>query len=174
MAKEYVKIEGLSLLRVAARKLTEETQRKIAGNALVAGGRIIRNAARSRAPVLQNPDPRRTAGTLRKSIVAVKVRKGDHPDEVMAIVGVRLLSKASIRKYKQTTGKAGAANPRDPYYWWFVEAGTRAHARRGKPIAETRFLKRAFESNVSNAGQEIKKRGLRDILKFGNNLAKNK
>lgn len=177
MAKEYIRVEGLSLLVTAARKLSDETKKKIAHNALLAGARIVRNAARNKAPILNSKytnDPRRAPGTLRKAIVAVRVRKGDYPEEVAAIVGVRLLSRASIAKYRQASGKSGASNPRDPYYWWFVEAGTASHPRRGKAIPETRFLKRGFESNVVPATEAIKKRGFADILKFGNTLAKSK
>ena len=157
MAKEYVQINGIRELALAARKLNDEVKAKIAYRALIAGARITRNAARALAPVLQakyQGDPRRQAGTLRN-----------------AIVGVRMLSKASIAKFKQQTGKAGAANPRDPYYWWAVEAGTRGHVRRKQAIPETRFLKRGFEGNVERSLAALKKTFSRDVLKYGNRLA---
>lgn len=174
MAKEYVQINGIRELALAARKLNDEVKAKIAYRALIAGARITRNAARALAPVLQakyQGDPRRQAGTLRNAIVAARVRKGDFPEEVVAIVGVRMLSKASIAKFKQQTGKAGAANPRDPYYWWAVEAGTRGHVRRKQAIPGTRFLKRGFEGNVERSLAALKKTFSRDVLKYGNRLA---
>jgi len=92
----------------------------------------------------------------------------------MSIVGVRMLSKASIKKFKERTGKAGTANPRDPYYWWFVEKGTAGHARRSKTISGIRYLKRGFESNVQPAAEEIKKKSAAGIYNYGNTLAKSK
>lgn len=174
MAREYIRITGLRELALAAAKLKEETKRKIAGDALVAGARIVRNAARVKTPVLKNPDPRRTAGTLQRSIVAVRTRKGDHPDEVVAIVGVRLPSKASIKKFKEQSGKSGASNPRDPYYWWFVEAGTRGHTHRDQSIAGVRMIKRGFEGNAQQAAEKIRAGASKAILKYGNSLAKGK
>ncbi len=174
MAKEYVEVKGIRELAVVARKLNDEVKAKIAYRALLAGARITRNAARGLAPVLQakyQGDPRRQAGTLRNAIVAARVRKGDFPEEVVAIVGVRMLSKASIAKFKQQTGKSGAANPRDPYYWWAVEAGTRGHVRRKQAIPGTRFLKRGFEGNVERSLAALKKTFTRDVLKYGNRLA---
>lgn len=177
MAKEVLTVKGLREIALAGRKLTGDVTRKIVGRALVSGGKIVRNAARNLAPTL-NPkyqgDPRRTPGTLRNAIVSVQVKKGDFPEEVMSIVGVRMLSKASVRKFKQTSGKSGASNPRDPYYWWFVEKGTAGHIRRRKTIGGIRFLKRGFESNARAASEEIKKKAAKGIYGYGNTLAKGK
>lgn len=175
MAREYVQIKGLRELAAVAKKFNNETKTKLAYRALVSGARVARNAARALAPTLQprfQNDPRRQPGTLRNSIVAARVRRGDFPEEVVAIVGVRMLSKSSIMKFRRATGKSGAENPRDPYYWWFVEAGTRSHSRRKKAITGVRFLKRGFEGNVERSTQEIKKRFTRDVLNFGNKLSK--
>ena len=174
MAREFVEIKGIRELALAARKLNEEVKAKIAYRALIAGARITRNAARALAPVLQakyHGDPRRQPGTLKNAIVAARVKKGDFPEEVVAIVGVRMLSKASIAKFKQQSGKSGASNPRDPYYWWAVEAGTRGHRKRKESIPETRFLKRGFEGNVERSLAALKKTFTRDVLKYGNRLA---
>lgn len=177
MAKEVLQIQGLREIALAGRKLTGDVTRKIVGRALVSGGKIVRNAARNLAPSLSTKyqsDPRRLPGTLKNAIVSVQVKKGDYPEEVMSIVGVRMLSKSSIKKFKEKTGKSGAANPRDPYYWWFVEKGTSGHARRSKSIGGIRYLKRGFESNVQPAAEEIKKKSAAGIYKYGNTLATGK
>jgi hypothetical protein len=142
---------------------------------LRAGAIIVINAARGLAPILMSRyanDPRRSPGTLQRAIVAVPTRRGDHPDEVVVIVGVRMLSKGSIRKYKDATGRSGASNPKDPFYWWYVEKGTRGHKRRQVSIPGTRFLKRGFEDNAARAAQEIKTKAAAEVVRFGNTLAR--
>lgn len=175
MAKELIRVEGLREIALAARKLTDQVKRKIAKDAVQAGAGVVSRAARGLAPVLKpeyHHDRRRQAGTLKRAIVAVPVRKGDYPEEVMSIVGIRLLSNKAITKFKGSTGKAGAANPRDPYYGVMVEVGSRGHKRRRKAIAGVRFLKRGFEGNAQNAALKIKEIAGKRILSYGNTLAR--
>jgi HK97 gp10 family phage protein len=173
MATEFITVKGLRELAVAARKLNDEVKQKIAANAVLAGARITRDAARALAPVLKSryhDDPRRRPGTLRRKIVAVKVRKGDYPEEVMSLVGVRLLSRGAISKFKQQTGKAGAQNPDDAFYGDMVELGTSAHTHRRVSIPGVRFLKRGFEGTAERAAREIRDKAGREIIRFGNRL----
>lgn len=176
MAREYIRITGLRELANAARRFPEEVKRRIAGKALLAGARIGRDAARGLAPTLKaeyHNDPRRSPGTLKRSIVAVRVRKGDYPEEVMAIVGIRLLSKKAIASFKAgNAGKAGASNPNDPFYGVMVEVGSRAHKRRKKAIPRVEFLKRGFESTAAGSIVKIKDISGKEIYAYGNKLAR--
>lgn len=175
MAKELIRVEGLREIAVAARKLEDKVKTKIAVDAVLGGAKIVRNAARGLAPILKpryNSDPCRAAGTLRRAIVAVRVRKGDFPEEVKAIVGVRLLSRGAIRKFRGSAGKAGAFNPRDPFYAAMVELGSRGHRKRRVAIPGVRYLKRGFEGNVRAATTEIRDIAARGILTYGNRLAR--
>lgn len=173
MAAELIRVEGLREIAIAARKLTDEVKRKIAFDGLTAGARIVRNAARGLAPVLKRPDPRRRPGTLRNAIVAARVRRGDFPEEVKVIVGVRFLSKRAVAKFKAgNPGKSGAENPNDPFYADMVELGTKAHRKRGKGTPRVQYLKRGFEPNASAAANKIRDISRRGILRYGNSLAK--
>ena len=102
----------------------------------------IRDDARRRAPVLSKPDPRRMPGTLRNAIQIW--RKRITPYAVTYYVGVRGLSRKVISRFKSNTDRQGKAlkgsdNPRDPFYWLWVELGTSKMAARP-------FLRPAFES----------------------------
>jgi HK97 gp10 family phage protein len=175
VAKQVIEVKGLRELAIAARRLTDEVKRKIAKDAVQAGAGVVSRAARNLAPTLQakyQGDKRRTAGTLKRAIVAVPVRKGDYPEEVMSIVGIRLLSKKKIETFKSGSGKAGADNPRDPFYGVMVEVGTRAHSHRSKAIPGVRYLKNAFEGNARQAANRIRDVAGKRIASYGNRLAK--
>lgn len=176
MAKQFITVSGIREMALAAKKFPEEVKRKIVGKALIAGARFGRDAARALAPTLKaeyHNDPRRSPGTLKRNIVAVRVRRGDFPEEVMAIVGIRLLSKKSIASFKAgNAGKAGADNPNDPFYGVMVEVGSRAHKRRNKAIPKVEFLKRGFESTASRSVTKIKDVSGKEIYDYGNRLAR--
>jgi hypothetical protein len=105
--------------------------------ALAPGANLMRDAARMRAPVLQVPDPRRRAGTLRNAIQAMRVSKpGVYA--VTYVVGIKLLSSRAIGAFKRKTGRDGKFNPEDPYYGTILEFGKTPRTRRP-------FLKPAFQ-----------------------------
>lgn len=97
----------------------------------------MRDDAKRRAPVLKEPDPRRKPGTLRDAIKIWRKRMTRYA--VTYYVGVRGISRGSIKRFKQLTGKQSSENPNDPFYWFWVEAGTSKMA--AKP-----YLRPAFES----------------------------
>lgn len=102
----------------------------------------MRDEARRRAPILQEPNPRRRAGTLRDAIVIW--RKRQTPYAATYYVGVRGLSSIKISAFKKGTGKASTDNPNDPFYWRFVELGT-------SKMPPRPFLRGAFESRKHDA-----------------------
>jgi HK97 gp10 family phage protein len=82
---------------------------------------LIRNEAKQSAPVLQQPTPRRRAGTVKRRISVRASKFARQAGDEGVFVGVRpLRGNADTRRY----GKAGANNPNDPYYWRFLEFGT--------------------------------------------------
>lgn len=146
MAKLSVKITGLKELGYAMENLGKKTRNKLAAKAMRKGGAIIRDQARANAPALKEQVPHRKRGTLRKAIVASTKPQKD--GSVRTIIFVRTLKNSKILEFKGKTGKSGAYNPNDPFYWRFVEFGT------SKMPAQP-FLQPAFASKKDQASREI-------------------
>lgn len=159
MAKTLeIKIDGLTEISKAMKELGKKTSNQISVKAMRAGGRIVRDAARAKAPVLQESVPHRRKGTIKRSIIErTKVGKNG---KTTTLVGVKKLSKKRIEAFKTRTGKSGAKNPNDPYYWHMVEFGTSKMP--AKP-----FLKPAFEQKKYQAKSEVIGILKKEILKAG-------
>lgn len=111
------KVHGIPELKAALRSLPDKLRRRALRNALAAGARVVRDAAKRGAPVLR-PElqaPYRKPGTVRD---AVTVRTSKRARRV-GNVGVFL----NVRPAKQ--GARGAKSRTDPFYWRFLEFGTK-------------------------------------------------
>lgn len=177
MAGETVKI-AINGAEVAARfrALSKKMGDKAAYSALGAAGRMQRDEAKRRAPVLRKPDPRRLPGTLRDAIRTARGRRGPNGEYVLT-VGVRTLQAGLVRKFKaaargrlksaEAFGKfkrAKAAlstkNPRDPYYWRWVEFKTGRKNLQAQPFLGPAFEARArdlIDVIVRRAGEQVDK-----------------
>lgn len=146
MANLSVKVTGLKELGQALENLGRKTKNKLGAKAMRKGGAIIRDQARANAPLLKVKVPHRKRGTLKKAIVASTKPQKD--GSVRTIIFVRTLKNSKILEFKGKTGKGGAYNPNDPFYWRFVEFGT------SKMPAQP-FLRPAFSSKKEQASREI-------------------
>lgn len=99
----------------------------------------MRDDAKRRAPVLKDPDPRRRAGVLRERIRLWRHRATQYA--VTYYVGVRGLSRASVRLFKTQNKTSAANNPEDPFYWRWQELGIPSRG-----IGPKSFMRKAFES----------------------------
>lgn len=141
-----VKVEGLKELQQAMQALGRKTSNRIAVKAMRKGGAIVRDKARANAPVLQQSVPHRKAGTLKKAIRSrTKVGKNG---KINTYIWVKGLSTKQVLKFKGKTGKAGAYNPRNPFYWRFVEFGTSKMPARP-------FMRTAFAETKEKVATEI-------------------
>lgn len=147
-------------LRALGRDLAARGVRRMMSRAAVP----MRDDARRRAPILKQPDTRRMAGTLQKSIVIW--RKRETPYAATYYVGVRGLSSKATGFFKSFTDRAGKAlkgsdNPNDPFYWRFVELGTSKMAAR--PFLRPAFEAKKMESinTAVREGQEFIRRTVR-------------
>mgnify|MGYP000532318833 CR=1 FL=1 len=132
---------GIETAKAALRGIPDKLRRRALMNALKAGGRIVQKAARSRAPLLKLTtysgaqafrSGRRKVGTVAKAI-SVRVSKiSKREGNVGVFINVRPLKTSTISKFKKATGKAGADNPDDPYYWRWLNFGRKAATRRVK------------------------------------------
>jgi HK97 gp10 family phage protein len=125
-----VKIEGFDDLARKLRELVPAMRKRVLRNALSAGARLVRDDAKRRAPVLSASAkaPYRTPGTLKKAIRVRSSKQARRAGDVGVFVNV-----------KPAKGIArGAKSGADPFYWRFLEFGTRKMPARSflKPASE--------------------------------------
>lgn len=160
VSNSTVKIQGFDELARKLRAIPDAMRKKVVRNALAAGGRLVRDAARREAPVLAQETPYRTPGLLRRSIVVRTSKR----DRLMGNVGVFInVRPAKGAKFKTTTRKVfgvkvkssrmvrasqrGAKSKLDPFYWRFQEFGwTPATGPRGN--AGKRARRKAVRSGA--------------------------
>lgn len=135
-----VQLEGVDELKRALADVSKQIRTKAVRAALREGGKVIQREARSTVPVLKKPTPTRRPGTIKRNIVvrASKFARRDKNEGVY--VSVRPLRGARTQKL----GKASANNPNDPFYWWFVEFGTKF--QKARP-----FMRRAVDTHGQQA-----------------------
>lgn len=151
-----VKIEGLDDLRATLRALPDKLRRRALRNALAAGARVVRDAARLRAPVLRTSTYSgasairrgvRAPGTVRRAIAVRTSKAARRAGDVGVFVNVRP-AKGAAR---------GATKPTDPFYWRFLEFGT----QRSRPFSFLQqaagALQRALQIFQAQLGPQVAK-----------------
>lgn len=144
MADVTVRVDGLKQLEQAIDELTLDLSRRVIRGALRDAAQPIMRGARQRAPVLKSAHPHRVPGTLRRNIVTLNSKRARREGMIGVYIRVRRLAKGAVTAFKRATGRKGAQNPFDPFYWWFLEFGT-------KRIAARRYMRGAFESARTQA-----------------------
>lgn len=116
-----VNVRGLEELGATLRAMPDKLRKRALRNALAAGGRVFRDEARRLTPVLpaaihmKNGMIRRAPGTVRKAITVRTSKLARRRGDVGVFVNVRP-AKGALR---------GANKPFDPFYWKFLEFGTK-------------------------------------------------
>jgi HK97 gp10 family phage protein len=122
-----VKLAGVDDLKRALAEAAVTIRTKAVRGALRDAGKVIQAAARAAAPVLNVPSKTRAPGTVKKNIVVRASKFARAAGDEGVYINVRgIRGRARVKKL----GKAGARNPNDPYYWRFLELGTRKMAAR--------------------------------------------
>jgi HK97 gp10 family phage protein len=154
MAVDGIRVEGLE----EASRLLSELPRKLRFGAmrkgLRAAGRVIQTEARANAPVLQTATKHRIRGLVRRSITVRASRLARQRGDIGVYVTVRRLTAKQIRAGKEEGFGAGK-NPRDPFYFRFLEKGTRKMTARpflGPALqAKSEEATRAFSDELRRA-----------------------
>lgn len=143
------KVRGIPELKAALAGLVPKLRRQALRNALAAGARVVRDEARRRAPVLQPTmrAPYRKPGTVRKAIVVRTSKAARARGDVGVFVNVRPARR----------GQRGAKNPNDPFYWRFVEFGTKHIAPRAFLQTGAKRLTEALQKFKAVIGPQIDK-----------------
>lgn len=128
MADEVlVRLEGVEELIRALQAMPEKIRKRAVRAALRKAAGVIRADAKARTPVLRAAAPFRTPGTVKRRISVRNSKFARQAGDEGVFVGVKpLRGKADTRRY----GKASARNPADPFYWRFLEFGTKKMAAR--------------------------------------------
>ncbi len=125
-----VEVKGLDALKRKFEDIPKALRKRVLRNALSAGARLVRDEAKRNAPLLQNTlkAPFRNRGTVRN---AIKVRTSKL-DTRAGNVGVFV----NVKPAK--AGNRGAKNQNDPFYWRFLEFGTKKMGARSflQPAAQ--------------------------------------
>lgn len=128
-----MRVRGVEEAVQALRALPGKLARRALRNALAAGARVVRDDARRRAPVLDRAEhraPFRTPGTVRDAISVRTSKQARRRGDVGVFVNVRPLKRGAVSAFKAATGLRASRNARDPFYWRFLEFGTRFMAAR--------------------------------------------
>lgn len=127
MSQEFqAELKGVDELKRALEQVPDKLKKKGLAKGLRLAGNLVRDTARRSAPLLQTPTPRRNKGTVRKNIVVRTSKYARKAGDLGVFVGVRPLRGVRTKKL----GAAGAKNPNDPFYWWFLEFGTKKMSKR--------------------------------------------
>lgn len=112
MAEEF-KVEGLAQLNEFLQAMPARLEKNILRGAIRAAAKPVADDARSRAPVLKEPDDRRIAGALKKSVRVMSVRVKDGVVQGGVAVGGKV-----------TVGRGKNKADGDAFYAHMVERGT--------------------------------------------------
>jgi HK97 gp10 family phage protein len=144
MAGETIRINGLDdalrELRELPRKLRIGALRK----GLRAAGRVIQVDARTKAPVLQQATPYRTRGLVRRSITVRASRIARKRGDLGVFVTVAASKQGRQRGAFTDLRSKKVVRPNDPFYFRFLEMGT-------KKMAARPFLGPALQSKSREA-----------------------
>lgn len=116
-----LKVLGIDELSRALAEASSVIRKKAVRGALREAAKVFTQSARAAVPVLKAPTKRRSSGTVKKNIVVRNSKLARKAGNEGVFVGVKPLRGARTKKL----GKAGANNPNDPYYWSFLEFGTK-------------------------------------------------
>ena len=151
MSEAKVTIKGLAEFRLQMAQLPGKMQRGALRTMMRDAMKLVRDDARANAPKLTTPVtkngvPVRLPGTLRNAISVRTSKTEDKAGNVGVFVNVRPLKGNTYRKAGSYTtpegqkrsrylltkkSQRGADNPRDPYFWRWIEFGTKARKTKG-------------------------------------------
>jgi len=151
-ASVSVKVAGIDELKRALAALPSKIRRKALTKALRAGAKVVQKAARAAVPVLATPNAYRTKGLLKRKISVRVSKESRRAGDVGVFVNVKPAAKSA----------RGATNRLDPYYWRFVEFGTKKMTARPFMAPAADALPQAlaaFEREAVPAIEALNKRG---------------
>jgi len=126
-----VKVSGLDALRSALLDLAPDLRKGPARIALRKGAQPVKERAIAETPILpgdvynKRGKMIRRAGTLRRAVKIRSSKDTNRTGDVGVFVNYKPLKRAAIQAFKDATGRRGADNPDDPFYWRWTVFATR-------------------------------------------------
>ncbi len=114
-------INGVNELKKALLGIPDRLRKRVLLKPLRESAAPVRTKSKSAAPVLKRATKYRKKGTVRRALAIRTSKIAAKAGNVGVFVGVRPLKGARQR----TLGASGAKNPNDPFYWKFLEFGTK-------------------------------------------------
>lgn len=170
MSEPHVTIKGLAEFKAKLADMPAKMQKGVLRTLMREAMMVVRQDARANAPrlakpVLKNGVPVRLPGTLQKAISVRTSKAEEKAGNVGMYVNVRPLKGNTYKRAGSFINKNGnkqaryllvkksqrsADNPRDPYYWRWIEFGTKDRkTKSGKSRGSVRafgFLHKAADS----------------------------
>ncbi len=169
-----VRISGIDDLNRALADITPQLRKKVLLNALRKAARVVSGAAKAAAPVLSRPHPYRTRGLVKRRISVRTSKIARRAGDVGVFINVkpapgarfrttrsRFLGITTSRRTLVKKSQRGAQSATDPYYWRFLEFGTRK--MRARPFLQPAADKlpealAGFEAEVIPAIEKLNRR----------------
>ncbi len=138
-------VDGLERLKIAFSGIPDKLRRKVLLSALRKGAAVVRKAARSATPELAQSTPYRTKGLLKKRLMVRVSRASKAAGHVGVFVNIRPAEGTQYVKHNllgvkyktvKRESQRGARSPNDPFYWRFVNFGT----KKGNKLPAAKFL----------------------------------
>jgi HK97 gp10 family phage protein len=164
-------VTGLPDLRAALRALPVTLRNRVLRNALATAARPIRDSARRLAPVMKpGRNVHRTPGLLKRSIVVRTSSDARRRGNVGVFVNVRPAKGAKYATETRTSfgrkvrvrrllraSQRGARSKLDPFYWRFLEFGTKHIGKREFLTRAAAGLGQAARTFAAAVGPQIRK-----------------
>ncbi len=147
------KVTGIPDLRAALAGIVPKLRVRALRNALAAGARAVQKSARAATPVISASSVPvrkgyRAPGTVRKAISVRTSKLARRAGNVGVFVNVRPAKR----------GARGAKNPKDPFYWKFIEFGTLTGTKAAKFLQTgAQQLPEALRIFTEKIGPQIEK-----------------
>lgn len=142
------RIEGLDDLKRVLDELPKQLRKKVVLGALRKAARVPLQAARQVVPVMSSATaaaaPYRTPGLLKRRLMVRASKSSGRAGNVGVFINVKPLKSAAIRGFKRIGGKS-SQNPVDPFYWRFVNFGTKKMPKRDFMSKAVEALPQALE-----------------------------
>lgn len=143
-----VKITGLDDLKRVLEEIPKRLRNKFLLQALRKAARVPLQEARQVVPVMSAQDaakaPYRTPGLLKRRLTVRASKQARKSGAVGVFMNVKPLKSAAVRGFKRIGGKS-SQNPADPFYWKFVNFGTKKMPGRDFMSKAADSLPRALE-----------------------------
>lgn len=162
-----VRLQGFDDLAAKLRAIVPALRKKALRNALAAGARVVRDDARRAAPVLQKiNNPYRAPGTVRNAISVRTSKAASRAGDVGVFVNVRPAKGAKFKtkttrvlglrfksRVQTRASQRGAKSKTDPFYWRFLEFGTRKMSKKPFLQPAAKRLPQALEVFTASLGK---------------------